>query len=227
MSFRSPYEPQDGDFGKFIEESLKNSAHNAEIKKKLAEQQLNSIGSQRLESANQSFNKIRAQHQKTMNAIRHDMEQELQNTMSGSCAHDPKVKRTMAESSEPYQAKWQGKRTSQAQHQSVDYQRLNTKQNTSFERTSFNKNSSSASTTPNYANSYSNYQNNQPNNVKKDPLSPIFKALTICFVFAMFVLIYFFSVDSNIDIYSYFFFVVYFAVFIFIFLMNMHKKKKK
>lgn len=83
----APFEPSDGDFDKFIQELHKNSAHNSEINKKLAEQKLNG-GFTSLETPQQSFNKIKQQHQKTMSDISNSVHERTYQMSQGSCAHD-------------------------------------------------------------------------------------------------------------------------------------------
>lgn len=87
MKRDAPFEPSDGDFDKFIQELHKNSAHNAAINKKLAEQQLNG-GTITLESPQQSFNKIRQQHKNTMSSITSGINERSQQITQSSCAHN-------------------------------------------------------------------------------------------------------------------------------------------
>ena len=87
MKRDAPFEPIDGDFDKFIQELHKNSAHNAAINKKLAEQKLNG-GTITLESPQQSFNKIRQQHKNTMSSITSGINECSQQITQASCAHN-------------------------------------------------------------------------------------------------------------------------------------------
>ncbi len=87
MKRDAPFEPIDGDFDKFIQELHKNSAHNAAINKKLAEQKLNG-GAITLESPQQSFNKIRQQHKNTMSSITSGINECSQQITQASCAHN-------------------------------------------------------------------------------------------------------------------------------------------
>ena len=87
MKRDAPFEPSDGDFDKFIQELHKNSAHNAAINKKLAEQKLNG-GTITLESPQQSFNKIRQQHKNTMSSITSGINESSQQITQASCAHN-------------------------------------------------------------------------------------------------------------------------------------------
>ena len=87
MKRDAPFEPNDGDFDKFIQELHKNSAHNAAINKKLAEQELNG-GAITLESPQQSFNKIRQQHKNTMSSITSGINERSQQLTQAKCAHN-------------------------------------------------------------------------------------------------------------------------------------------
>lgn len=87
MKRDAPFEPSDGDFDKFIQELHKNSAHNAAINKKLAEQKLNGDAIT-LESPQQSFNKIRQQHKNTMSSITSGINERSQQITQANCAHN-------------------------------------------------------------------------------------------------------------------------------------------
>ena len=74
----APFEPDNGDFDKFIAELHKNSAHNAQINKNLAEQQLNGGAS--------TWQTIKEQHQNTLNDINESVAKRQEQMKHSSCA---------------------------------------------------------------------------------------------------------------------------------------------
>lgn len=87
MKTNALFEPENGDFVKFIDEIHSLSAHNAAINKAAAEQKLNGdmAGSR---STAKSMRSIRKQHENTMQEISSSARKANNSLTSGSCAHN-------------------------------------------------------------------------------------------------------------------------------------------
>lgn len=85
MTNKAPFEPDNGDFDKFIKNLHQQSAHNAQIQQQLAQQQLNGSDFSQKPPAH-ILSKIKEQHQNTLSSINESVTKRQEQMQHSSCA---------------------------------------------------------------------------------------------------------------------------------------------